>query len=200
MGQANADKDPERARRRTAEERRGEVIDAAIIEFATFGLHGASTEAIAARAGISQPYVLRLFGTKKALFLAAVERVCEQIMATWQRGLEASLARNVNAGPEDRLRAMGEEYIGLVASVDGLRLVLQSFSSAEDPDVRESAHRWLGTMFDWVRQISGADAETVRRFFATGMMLTVAASIRASEAAHAEPWARAFLMQPIDWP
>ncbi|HEV2068133.1 MAG TPA: helix-turn-helix domain-containing protein [Thermomicrobiales bacterium] len=198
MVQREAERKPEKARRRTAEERRDEVIDAAIIEFATFGLHGASTEAIAARAGISQPYVLRLFGTKKALFLAAVERVCEQIMATWQRGLDACLARDAHAGPEDRLLAMGQEYIGLVGAVDGLRLVLQSFSSAEDTDVRESAHRWLGTMFDWVRRVSGADAETVRHFFATGMMLTVAASIRASDAAHAEPWARAFLMQPID--
>ena len=55
--------------RRTAEERRVDVLDAALIEFATYGLHGASTVNIAERAGISQPYVLRLFGTKKALFL-----------------------------------------------------------------------------------------------------------------------------------
>ena len=38
------------------------------------GLHGASTEDIAAAAGISQPYLFRLFGTKKELFLATVER------------------------------------------------------------------------------------------------------------------------------
>jgi AcrR family transcriptional regulator len=198
MTDGTPQEDSGKVRRRTAEERREEVIDAAIIEFATFGLHGASTETIAARAGISQPYVLRLFGTKKALFLASVERVCKQIMATWQRGLDASAAQDASAGPDDRLLAMGREYIGLVESVDGLRLVLQSFSSAEDPDVRETAHRWLGTMFDWVRQVSGADAEAVRRFFATGMMLTVAASIRASDAAGKEPWARAFLMRPID--
>lgn len=187
-----------KARRHTADERREDVINAAIIEFATFGLHGASTEAIAARAGISQPYVLRLFGTKKALFLASVERVCERIMTTWRRGLDLAIARDANAGPDDRLLAMGREYAGLVGSVDSLRLVLQSFSSAEDPEIRESAHRWLKTMFGWVRQASGADAEAVRGFFATGMMLTVAASIRASDAATDEPWARAFLMRPID--
>lgn len=198
MTDVSASEEPGKVRRRTADERREEVIAAAIIEFATFGLHGASTEAIAARAGISQPYVLRLFGTKKALFLAAVERVSEQIMATWRQRLDAVNAARPDAGPEDKLRAMGEGYIGLVTSVDGLRLVLQSFSSAEDPDVRASAHRWLGTMFDWIREASGADVETVRRFFATGMMLTVAASIRASDVAGHEPWARAFLMRPID--
>lgn len=190
--------DVAKTRRHTADERREDVINAAIIEFATFGLHGASTEAIAARAGISQPYVLRLFGTKKALFLASVERVCERIMLTWRRGLDLAIARNPDATPADRLLAMGREYVGLVDSVDGLRLVLQSFSSAEDPEVRESAHRWLGTMFDWIREASGADAEAVREFFATGMMLTVAASIRASDAAGEESWARAFLMRPID--
>lgn len=189
---------PATARRRTADERREDVINAAVVEFATFGLHGASTEAIAARAGISQPYVLRLFGTKKALFLASVERVCEQIMATWRRGLDAAIARNPDATSSDRLLAMGQEYVGLVGAVDGLRLVLQSFSSAEDPEIRKTAHRWLGTMFDWVREASGADGDAVREFFATGMMLTVAASIRASDAAADEAWARAFFMQPID--
>ncbi len=197
MSEASTREEPGKTRRRTADERREDVINAAIIEFATFGLHGASTEAIAARAGISQPYVLRLFGTKKALFLASVERVCEQVMATWQRGLDAITATHADASPQDRLRAMGEGYIALVDSVDGLRLVLQSFSSAEDPEVRAAAHRWLGRMFTWIREASGADAETVRHFFATGMMLTVAASIRAAEATD-EPWARAFLMQPID--
>ena len=55
------------AERKTAEQRRDEILDAALVEFAERGLHGASTEAIARRAGISQPYVFRLFGTKKEL-------------------------------------------------------------------------------------------------------------------------------------
>ncbi len=56
--------------RRTADERREDGIAAGIVEFAALGLHGASTVTIAARAGISQPCVLWLFGAKKALFLA----------------------------------------------------------------------------------------------------------------------------------
>ncbi|MGB3330127.1 MAG: helix-turn-helix domain-containing protein, partial [Thermomicrobiales bacterium] len=66
--------------RRTAEERREDVLEAALVEFATFGYHGGSTERIAAAAGISQPYVLRLFGSKKALFIATHARVCDRIM------------------------------------------------------------------------------------------------------------------------
>ncbi len=189
-----------KVKRRTADERRDEVIAAAIIEFATFGLHGASTEAIAARAGISQPYVLRLFGTKKALFLAAVERVSEQIMAAWKGGLDEAERLGTATDPLSRLEAMGMPYLTLVREIHGLRLVLQSFSSAEDPEIRATAHRWLETKFVWVREASGADPEAVRRFFATGMMLTVAASIQAADIADSSAWARAYLLQPIDSP
>ena len=60
--------------RRTAEERRAQVLEAAVHEFAVRGLHGATTATIAARANISQPYLFALFGDKKALFLAAQDR------------------------------------------------------------------------------------------------------------------------------
>src|SRR5215475_12133692 len=56
--------------RRSADERRAQVLEAAIHEFALHGLHGATTAAIAARAQISQPYLFALFRDKKALFLA----------------------------------------------------------------------------------------------------------------------------------
>ena len=58
--------------RHSAAERREDVLDAAMIEFAEHGYEGTSTEDIARRAGISQPYLFRLFGTKKELFKASV--------------------------------------------------------------------------------------------------------------------------------
>src|SRR4051794_29580777 len=60
--------------RKSAEERREEILEAALVEFAAHGLYGGSTEAIARAVGISQPYVFRLFGTKKELFTATIER------------------------------------------------------------------------------------------------------------------------------
>ena len=60
--------------RSTAAERRDAVLRAAQVAFARGGLHGTSTEEIAEAAGISQPYLFRLFGTKKKLFVASVER------------------------------------------------------------------------------------------------------------------------------
>src|SRR3989442_15427518 len=62
------------AERKSAEERREQILEAALAEFAARGLVGGSTEAIVKTGGISQPYVFRLFGTKKDLFIATGER------------------------------------------------------------------------------------------------------------------------------
>ncbi|HEU0166049.1 MAG TPA: TetR/AcrR family transcriptional regulator [Thermomicrobiales bacterium] len=187
-------------KRRTAEERREEIIAAAIVEFATFGYHGGSTERIAEAAGISQPYTLRLFKTKKAIFLAALHRVCDNITATWATTNEHldRLGRTPPPSPSERLESMGISFMTLVKEVNDLRLVLQAFSSAEDDDIRTASHARLKQMFDWVRETTGAPFDSVREFFAYGMMLMVAASIRAADDVATEPWARAFLAIPTD--
>ena len=76
------------ATRKSQGERREEILDAALAEFAEHGYHGGSTEGIARRAGISQPYVFRLFGTKKELFVAVVNRCFRQTLDIFQRAAE----------------------------------------------------------------------------------------------------------------
>ena len=92
------------AERKTAEERREAVLDAAMVEFAARGLHGASTETIARAAGISQPYVFRLFGTKKHLFMATAARCLRETLEAFQRAAEGKRG-------EEALEAMAEEYV-----------------------------------------------------------------------------------------
>ena len=70
--------------RHTAAERREAILEAAISEFAIGGLQGASTDEIARRAGISQAYLFRLYGTKMDLFLAVVERVFRRTLEVFQ--------------------------------------------------------------------------------------------------------------------
>src|SRR5258708_34014393 len=89
--------------RKSKEERREDILDAAIAEFADQGLHGASTEEIARLAGISQPYVFRLFGTKKELFTAVVARCFRQTLEMFQRAAEGKRG-------EEALKAIGEAY------------------------------------------------------------------------------------------
>src|SRR6476619_501710 len=89
--------------RKTNEVRREEILDAALIVFAEQGLQAASTDEIARRAGISQPYVFRLFGTKKELFSAVVNRCFRQTLEMFQRAAEGRRG-------EAALKAMGQAY------------------------------------------------------------------------------------------
>src|SRR6059058_6608753 len=89
--------------RKSAEERREQILEAALVEFAARGLEGGSTEAIARAVGISQPYVFRLFGTKKHLFMATIERCL--------RGtLEMFHTASAGLSGEEALQAIGEAY------------------------------------------------------------------------------------------
>src|ERR687890_1848197 len=90
--------------RKSAEERREEIVAIAFRHFADGGYHGTSTEAIAREAGISQPYLFRLFRTKKELFLACVDHCYAQVRDAFHRAAEG-------AGDEDRLEAMGHAYV-----------------------------------------------------------------------------------------
>jgi AcrR family transcriptional regulator len=72
----------------TASQRRELVLHAALIEFAARGLDGASAQDIAHGAGISQPYLFRLFPTKKALFLTVVSRCFQQMTEVFAAAAE----------------------------------------------------------------------------------------------------------------
>jgi AcrR family transcriptional regulator len=189
--------DQQKAKRQTAGERRESVIQAAIDEFARLGLHGGSTERIAVAAGISQPYVLRLFGTKKALFIAALDRVCEDIVSAWQGELER-LRRDQGplVTPQQQLGALGMSYYRFVHDVVELRLVLQGSAASEDVDIRGHLKAGMNRMFNWLRLTTGASYQEVQTFWAQGMMLTIAASVRAVDDVATSEWARATLMMP----
>src|SRR5467141_2219370 len=105
--------------RHTADERRAEVVQAAVAEFALHGLHGTSTEAIARRIGISQPYIFRLFPSKKALFLAAIDQCFDRVETAFKNAARESASpsesnRHAMASPvETRLHEMGHVYLRL---------------------------------------------------------------------------------------
>jgi AcrR family transcriptional regulator len=163
------------ATRQTADERRVAVLEAATVEFALRGLHGASTDAIARRAGISQPYLFRLFGTKKELFLAVIDDCLA-------RTLESFRTAASGKSGADALHAIGEAY---ASSIESDRTMLQGqlqsyAASVEDADIRETTARGFGRLVDYVETVSGADRVTIARFFAKGMLMNVLAAMHYS--------------------
>jgi AcrR family transcriptional regulator len=164
--------------RKSKEERRQEILDAALEVFADKGLHGASTEEIARRAGISQPYVFRLFGTKKELYIAGVSRCFRQTLELMQRAAEGKRG-------EEALDAIGTAYGELLESDRTyLRAQVQAYAACEDPEICAAVRNGFGDLVTYVERVSGAPSEQISEFFAQGMLLNVLASMQAP----AEAW------------
>jgi len=156
--------------RMSAQERREAILEVAREQFAAAGFHGTSTETIAEEAGISQPYLFRLFGTKKELFVASVRRCFRETLETFQRAAEGKRG-------EEALHAMGEAYLQLLADRSRLRLQMQAYGSCDDPDVRAAVQAGFGDIYSWVERVSGLSGAELSGFFGHGMLLNVIASM-----------------------
>jgi AcrR family transcriptional regulator len=157
--------------RKSAEERREEILEAALAEFAAHGLEGGSTEAIARAVGISQPYVFRLFGTKKELFIATVERCLRGTLEMFQ---SAAAGRS----GEDALKAIGAAYgARLRSDPTYLHAQMQSYAACDDPEIRDAVRKGFGELVHYAERVSGASAPEISTFFAKGMLLNVIASM-----------------------
>jgi AcrR family transcriptional regulator len=162
---------PTTSPRQTADERREAVLEAALEEFAARGLDGASTEAIAAAAGISQPYVFRLFGTKKELFKAVVSRCFRETLELFQRAAEGKRG-------EEALEAMGRAYMEeLLPDRTRLRAQMQAYAACDDSDVCDVVRSGYGELVAYAERVSGLPPDAISRFFATGMLLNVVAAM-----------------------
>jgi AcrR family transcriptional regulator len=167
--------------RLTAEERRDEIVAAASVEFAATGFAGTSTDAIARRAGVSQPYLFQLFRTKKDLFIAAVRDCFDRT----RRAFETSgrKAKAAGLGPDRVLDEMGHAYVRLLLADRAiLRLQLQAYAACEDADIQAVVRTNYALLWQTVANMSGADPKAVHAWFAEGMLINVVASITSPDA------------------
>ncbi|MFD7729873.1 TetR/AcrR family transcriptional regulator [Kitasatospora phosalacinea] len=155
--------------RMSAEERRESVVRAAMVEFARGGYRGTSTEAIARRVGVSQPYLFRLFPNKQAIFEAAAEHCMEE---TWRVFDRASEGLSGDAACD----AMGEAYLGLVEDREQVMMQMQIYvsvfaaESAGDGDIGETARAGWSRLFARIEERIG-DRATATEFMAHGMLI-----------------------------
>ena len=152
-------------------------------EFAVGGLYGTPTEGIAERAGISQPYLFRLFGTKKELFLEAVRRGFRHVLAVFQE----AAARD----PEgDLFLSMGHAYGDVRRDRASLMFQMQAYAACDDPEVRAVVREEFAAIYRFVESVL-EDEHAVRDFFSRGMLINVAAAMELQ--ALDEDWAHHFL-------
>ncbi|MET9657910.1 TetR/AcrR family transcriptional regulator [Streptomyces sp. NPDC006510] len=161
----------------SADERRESVIRAAITEFARGGYRATSTEAIAKRVGVSQPYLFRLFPNKQAMFLAAVERCLadtRKVFAEAGAGLEGDEAVTAMAAAYQRL---------IVDDPDKIQMQMQTYAAVASADASgdhefgdAARAAWL-KMWEDIHLALGADAKETTMFLAYGMLVNTLTSL-----------------------
>lgn len=168
----------------TAEDRRVTLVEAATPVFAAHGFRAASTIDIAARAGISQAYLFRLFPTKADLFVAVCEATRARMLTVFR---EAADSRPADVGA---LQAMGEAYRELLDEDRDLLLIqLQSQVVSGEPKIAAAMRETFRRLHELVSDRADATDEEIQAWFGQGMLMNVMAAIDATTLD--EPWARA---------
>ena len=175
--------------RKSAEERRAQIIALAMEQFALGGYRGTSTEAIARQAGISQPYLFRLFKTKRELFLACSDLCDARILATFREAAAGAPAGEV-------LPAMGKAYVQLLQDRTMLLFQMQAYSTSE-PEIRAYVRENYRELIRNVAALAGVEEKETWEFFAHGMLLNVIASLDLAAIAERDEWACAW-SAPLD--
>jgi len=164
------------ALRMSVDQRRQQLLDAGALAFARGGYHGTSTDAVAQVAGVSQPYVIRIFGTKLGLFLEVMARATDRIRLALEAVLDEGLFDPDSEEDAARLRTAYNQL-----SVRDLRLVLMHGFSASDVDaIAEQSRAGLAEILRTIRRTGWSPARC-REFIAHGMLVSVLFSMPAPE-------------------
>jgi AcrR family transcriptional regulator len=171
--------------RLTAEERHQQLVEAAVTAFSLGGYAGTTTDQVARLAGVSQPYVIRIFRTKQELFIAATNHAAERIEATWRAA----------AAEEATLERLGHAYGELLADRELITMLLHGFTASDDPAIGDPVRACFGRLYGVVGELTGATPEEVRAFFGEGMLLTCLAAMRVvgPGAVAPQPWMSSLL-------
>jgi AcrR family transcriptional regulator len=168
-----------------AAERRESIVQAAMAEFAIKGYHGTATEAIAERAGVSQPYLFRFYPTKKELFIAAIERGFERVEDAFRLAAERR--------PDDVVDALGEAYEALLQHREALLLQMHAYAACADPEIQAVVRRHYGELYRLVQELTGMSEIELQQFFAAGMLMNVATAMDLPAIVGREPWAESLI-------
>ncbi|EFG64793.1 TetR/AcrR family transcriptional regulator [Streptomyces sp. SPB074] len=153
------------------------AVRAAVVEFAERGYEGTSTESIAQRVGVSQPYLFRLFKNKRELFLAAAAHSLHEAVRVFEEAADG-------AGDEGPKAAMGLAYKQLIERrpefpLMFLRIYGQAVAArgaGDEEFCAELRRHWTG-LWDFLLLRLGGDAEEAAQFMAMGMMINTLVSL-----------------------
>jgi AcrR family transcriptional regulator len=158
-----------------AEQRHGLVITAATQVFGERGYHGTTTDAVARASGVSQPYIVRMFGTKEALFLAVFDHAIERLIATFRDTIPPS---GTSADPGETWSRLAIAYAVLVKDHGLLLTLMHGFLLGADPVIGVRAREGFLRVTNVLRDEAGLTGEPLHQFLADGMLLNTLAGMR----------------------
>jgi AcrR family transcriptional regulator len=173
-----------------AGDRRELVLEAATAVFGDHGYVGTTTDQIAKAAGVSQPYVVRMFGTKEALFIEVLRRALDRLLAVF-RGVLAENAADPDGPPLDH--RLGVAYVDLVTDRGILLSLMHAFVLGGDPSIGRVARAGFLEVYALLREEAGFPPERVREFLAGGMLINTLVGLRMATEFETDPAARELL-------
>jgi TetR/AcrR family transcriptional regulator len=172
--------------RMASDERRVLVLEAATAVFGQRGYAGTTTDQVAAAAGVSQPYVVRMFGTKEKLFLAVLQRALDTLMAAFRR----ALADDSEIPLHERL---GRSYADLLTDRGLLLSLMHGFVLGSDPEIGKLARCGFLEVYKFLKDDVGMTPAEASDFLAHGMMLNTLVGLRMTDEYDTNPDARELL-------
>ncbi|WP_232497510.1 TetR/AcrR family transcriptional regulator [Agromyces humatus] len=158
------------APRMRAADRRELILEAATAVFGAKTYVGTTTDEVARAAGVSQPYVVRLFGTKEKLFISVIERAYGRLLDEFRRALPGDA--------EGRSERMGTAYTGLLVERGMLSVIANSTALGGEPEIGRVARAGFSEIWRFVREDAGFSAEETRAFMAQGMLINTIVGLR----------------------
>ncbi|WP_162606345.1 TetR/AcrR family transcriptional regulator [Jiangella asiatica] len=163
-----------------AAERRQQMLAAASVVFGERGYAAATTDQIAAAAGVSQAYVVRVFGGKENLFVEVARRAIDRITTAF-RGAIAESNSTGSDDPKPVEARLGEAYIDLIADRGILLSLLQIFSLGHDPVIGPIGREGFLSIYRVVRDEAGLAPADASRFMSEGMMINTVLALQLQE-------------------
>ncbi|RXZ47266.1 TetR/AcrR family transcriptional regulator [Agromyces fucosus] len=158
------------APRMKAADRRELILEAATAVFGAKTYVGTTTDEVARAAGVSQPYVVRLFGTKEKLFIEVIDRAYDRLIEEFRAVLPGD--------PEDLGRRMGTAYTDLLVERGMLPVVANSTALGGEPEIGRVARAGFSRIWRFIRDEAGFSPEQAREFIATGMLINTIVGLR----------------------
>jgi TetR/AcrR family transcriptional regulator len=158
--------------RLSAGARRDATLTAAAEIFARRGYYGATTDQIAREAGISQTYVVRMFGTKEQLFLDVIGQSLALILDEFRAALAAP------AGDLSTLDRLGVAYKTL-AKQSGIHLpLMHAFALGSDPAIGPAARAGFLELTRFLLEEADLTTAEADGFLARGMLINTLMGLR----------------------